>query len=268
MSLQSELTRFARNVGALTADTNAIFEALRSKGVVVPADAELGDVADLIDTIETKMDKFELLTYFDNIANDVDVPVKGPNSTAITNSYGVQDRQFAIGTVSSISSNDARIAYPVEFVDRDFTFDFFCNYVSSGSGYNVTKCGIFGFMFAFYYPDGDRRLFYNDNIVTGLVAYNNGWYNNSGYNEAKNTNDWRSKSSNHVALVYKSAEKELYCFYNGERQFKLTEVAITGSNIEMQFNVDTYAYTQVALRKGDFSNNLESFTVPTEKYHA
>jgi len=32
MSLQSQLTRLAQNVGALTADTNAIFEALRAEG--------------------------------------------------------------------------------------------------------------------------------------------------------------------------------------------------------------------------------------------
>lgn len=51
MSLQSQLTRLARNVGALTADTNAIFEALRAKGVNVPANAQLSDVADMIESI-------------------------------------------------------------------------------------------------------------------------------------------------------------------------------------------------------------------------
>jgi uncharacterized protein (TIGR02145 family) len=38
----------ARNVGALNADTNAIFEALRAKGVTVPAASSLGDCAGLI----------------------------------------------------------------------------------------------------------------------------------------------------------------------------------------------------------------------------
>jgi uncharacterized protein (TIGR02145 family) len=51
MSLQSQLTRLAHNVGALTADTNAIFEALRAKGVDVPSDAQLSDVADMIYSI-------------------------------------------------------------------------------------------------------------------------------------------------------------------------------------------------------------------------
>ena len=51
MSLQSQLTRMAQNVGALTADTNAIFEALRAKGVNVPANAQLSDVADMIESI-------------------------------------------------------------------------------------------------------------------------------------------------------------------------------------------------------------------------
>jgi hypothetical protein len=52
MPISTELTRLARNVGDLTADTNAIFEALRAKGVDVPADAQLSDVADMIETIE------------------------------------------------------------------------------------------------------------------------------------------------------------------------------------------------------------------------
>ena len=51
MPLSAELTRMAQNVGALNADTNAIFEALRSKGVLVPANAQLSDVADMIETI-------------------------------------------------------------------------------------------------------------------------------------------------------------------------------------------------------------------------
>ena len=51
MSLQSQLTRMAQNVGALNADTNAIFDALRAKGVYVPADAQLSDVADMIESI-------------------------------------------------------------------------------------------------------------------------------------------------------------------------------------------------------------------------
>jgi uncharacterized protein (TIGR02145 family) len=41
----------AQNVGALNADTNAIFEALRAKGVPVPANAQLSDVADMIESI-------------------------------------------------------------------------------------------------------------------------------------------------------------------------------------------------------------------------
>ena len=52
MPITSELTRMAQNVGALNADTNAIFEALRSKGVLVPQDATLDDVVEMIGEIE------------------------------------------------------------------------------------------------------------------------------------------------------------------------------------------------------------------------
>lgn len=53
MPISTQLTQLARNVGALTADTNAIFEALRAKGVNVPANAQLSDVADMIESIVT-----------------------------------------------------------------------------------------------------------------------------------------------------------------------------------------------------------------------
>ena len=52
MSISTQLTRMAQNVGALNADTNAIFEALRAKGVDVPANAQLNDVAEMIEEIE------------------------------------------------------------------------------------------------------------------------------------------------------------------------------------------------------------------------
>ena len=266
MSISTQLTRLARNVGALTADTNAIFEALRAKGVNVPANAQLSDVADMIESIDTKLKEFEFLTYFNNILDNVDAPIKGPSSTVISNTYNVQNRQFNIGNVPSISSNTARISYPVEFVDQDFTFDFFCSYVSSGSGYNITKCGIFGFLFAFYYPGGDRMLSYGSNTFSNFTSYNLNWTDRPGDYEIKNTQDWRSNPNNHIAFVYKSEGKELYVFYNGEKQFKLTGVNVVNSNIDIQFNVDTYAYTQVSLRKGDFSNSLDSFTVPDTPY--
>lgn len=60
MSLSTQLIRLARNVGALTADTNAIFEALRAKGVDVPANAQLSDVADMIEEIEVPITSVEI----------------------------------------------------------------------------------------------------------------------------------------------------------------------------------------------------------------
>ncbi len=50
----------AQNVGAINADTNAIFEALRAKGVSVPANAQLSDVADMIESIEVPITSVEI----------------------------------------------------------------------------------------------------------------------------------------------------------------------------------------------------------------
>jgi uncharacterized protein (TIGR02145 family) len=60
MSISQQLSQLARNVGALTADTNAIFEALRAKGVAVPANAQLSDVADMIESIEVPITSVEI----------------------------------------------------------------------------------------------------------------------------------------------------------------------------------------------------------------
>lgn len=53
MSISTQLTRLAQNVGALTADTNAIFEAIESKGVTVPSGSTLSDCPSLIASIST-----------------------------------------------------------------------------------------------------------------------------------------------------------------------------------------------------------------------
>ena len=60
MPISTELTRMAQNVGALNADTNAIFEALRAKGVDVPLGATLDDVAEMIGEIETPITSVEI----------------------------------------------------------------------------------------------------------------------------------------------------------------------------------------------------------------
>lgn len=82
MSLSTQLTRLAQNVGAINADTNAIFEALRAKGVSVQANAQLSDVADMIESIEPNH-RTLYLSYFDNFddSTSTDYPLIGPSST-------------------------------------------------------------------------------------------------------------------------------------------------------------------------------------------
>jgi len=52
MSISTELTRMAQNVGALNADTGAIIEAIAAKGVTVPSGTTLHDCPSLISSIE------------------------------------------------------------------------------------------------------------------------------------------------------------------------------------------------------------------------
>lgn len=52
MPISTQLTRLAQNVGALTADTNAIFEAIAAKGVAVPSGTTLHDCPSLISSID------------------------------------------------------------------------------------------------------------------------------------------------------------------------------------------------------------------------
>lgn len=78
MPISTELTRMAQNVGALNADTSAIFDALRAKGVDVPQDATLDDVAELIERWPSVI----YATKFNQIATGQFGAVKGSASMA------------------------------------------------------------------------------------------------------------------------------------------------------------------------------------------
>ena len=51
MSIASELTRLASNIGTMQADVNATLDAIAHKGVPVPAGSQLHDVPGLVERI-------------------------------------------------------------------------------------------------------------------------------------------------------------------------------------------------------------------------
>ena len=96
MSISAELTRMAQNVGALNADTNAIFDALRAKGVDVPPGSTLSDVPTLIE----RWPRIIYATQFNQIATGQFGAIVGSASTP-TNAYEgseVLDTTFGFST--------------------------------------------------------------------------------------------------------------------------------------------------------------------------
>lgn len=72
--------------------------------------------------------------------------------------------------------------------------------------------------------------------------------------------------SAHFAAVINKNEKKVYCFVNGVKigSFKYTNL---GSQITQNGNIASAVIEFFCVRNGDFSNDLNSFDVPTQKYH-
>lgn len=219
-------------------------------------------------TYDVPSETLKFLTYYNNVSNDIDHPYAGSNSNVISSTYSIINNTFdVLGTASSFQTNNGGVSYPVDFIDNEFTFDFFCKYITWGSGYNTANIYVFGIMFSFYSPGAERRfLIPNSDSNRYIISYQDTWFkDNSNGREFKSRNDWRNKYSNHVALVFKKNENAMYMFYNGVLQFKIAPFNIDSSQsgIAAYAYVDTYAFTNLRLRVGDYSNNLQSFDIPT-----
>lgn len=70
----------------------------------------------------------------------------------------------------------------------------------------------------------------------------------------------------HFAAVINKNEKKVYCFVNGAKigSYKYTNL---GTQIAQNGNIANAIIEFFCVRNGDFSNNLNSFDVPTQKYH-
>jgi hypothetical protein len=146
MSISTELTRLAQNVGALTADTTAIFEALRAKGVSVPADAKLADCPELISLISGGGVELGILNNFKFSASGMDA--SGPFT--INNGIFSINRSFQFSSLSTFDiSNAINIKIKLRLkIDRAFYTQYFlANWYGLGNrfirfGLNVTDSSI------------------------------------------------------------------------------------------------------------------------------
>lgn len=130
MSLQSQLTRMAQNVGALNADTNAIFDALRANGVDVPQDATLDDVAELIERWPSVI----YATKFNQIATGQFGAVTGSASIASGTFLGTEtnvdttfgfNTDFGVFDTNNMTNSTEDVIYRVPRDTDDFSVDYF-----------------------------------------------------------------------------------------------------------------------------------------------
>lgn len=270
MTIASEIAR-------LQAAKVDIMAALVEKGVDVIG-KNLVDVPNLIDSIEVSSFP-EFLTYFNSYdrATKIDNPLKGSKSQSYTGSVDnpVTTNLFNGMQLSSFQANNGLIKYPIGDINSDFTFEFFFSRTAPGGKLDTLSINLGAFNFNAYYQGNRLRSFVRSlNIENYTYSLFNDWYDNGIHSWNKNErefsmdNKWAAKPlSNHVAFVKNG--NTLTLFYNGALCFILRncETSFEASELSIQWNTnDTYAITQISLRKGDYSNNGESFTVPIYPY--
>ena len=146
MSIASELTRLAGNIGTMQADVNATLDAISAKGVTVPAGTQLHDVPGLVDQIGTGQN-FIYLSYFKNFdtANDTDYPIFGrPQDISGTNKVFTKTTETIpmsfVGQVPALSvycsTNDVMSNGIAIHSSGDYTMEWFAKF-SRGSIYGA-----------------------------------------------------------------------------------------------------------------------------------
>lgn len=221
---------------------------------------------------------FLFLNNFDNIINDVSYSEIGPNlnippeilKTESSNVFAGLNCLKMYNYSSSITGAYTQNAITTN--ENILTIEtYYSNYYSyyGSLAYTECVCGLIGF-------ETENNDFYRIQVSKfGTVNYTT--YNGTSYFAEDGVAKYfhipiRPINSCHEAAVIDYENKTLYVFCNGTLYLKCTysEQPNKVFNI-IKFSRETYpVYTGInfiAIRKGDWSNNLESFTVPTQKYH-
>lgn len=212
------------------------------------------------------LDDFILLTYFEQKENGVFKCVVGDDSffsnayigQEITNFNFIGD--IGAGVFEQYGQPAGQLLLEYNFDVDVITIDYFIKNKSGGSSWGGAQV------------NPEKSLIINNQIYLGnafssLVNYTlyNGWVNVSyGFIGKSGV-----ENQAHIALVLDKNTKEVFCFCNGELAYKISDfsgydnkIRRTGEpSVQKQFY-----WAQLAVRKGDFSNNRQSFDVPTRPY--
>lgn len=215
---------------------------------------------------------FLFLNNFDNIVNGISYSEIGADIIADSNYFRLENSNVFNGEkclkiYSGYSQKKAVTQEPVSFGYDKITFEtYFSNYTSYYVNYAISQVVFLNVQLEVW-PE------YNKYRV-GIACEDYELYNGTSLFTIAGAKyillPINYSLPCHFAVVFDFTNSDIYIFGNGTLYIKAKETIINkASNIEFSMeNYPVYVATNfLSIRVGDFSNNLESFTVPVQKYH-
>lgn len=223
--------------------------------------------------------EFLFLNNFDNISNGISISEIGPNVEFLDTIFRIENSNVfsnknclkIYGYNSNYNISSARTINTIKLLENEiYTFEtYFSNYGGGYTSSSYSEVTLDGNSFAFEcdYSNNSYRIQISYNIQNDYTLYNSARY----VTDANHCNyiflPISLSTPIHVAAVLKNGY--VYVFGNGVLYIKSScRTNATSTSIRfVRENYPTYiGINFISLRKGDFSNNLQSFTVPTKKY--
>lgn len=220
---------------------------------------------------------FLLLNNCDTVINDQLISLAGPNFNWDSNIFSLEDSSVYTNTkLVKIRAYDSAISAINSDSEVDWNYDkitfetYFSNYSGAYNNISITEVS-FGSIVRFECQYGSNRY------RIEIRNYNNAYqvYNGAVRSDLVGSISffllpiYLSNSSCHMAAILDRINGYIYIFANGILYIKCSVNTQIQSGT-VGFNRETYpvyiGVNFISIRKGDFSNNLESFTVPTKKY--
>jgi len=218
---------------------------------------------------------FLVLNNFDNISDNISISKKGPDIELknevcnIENSNVFNNENCLKMTNYNSNINGCKSVKTIPILaDKIYTLEtYYSNYSGGYSSDAYTEIGISSLRFEASHFTNEYRIQIGYKNSNNYILYNGANYFGRDSGAYYFTLPVSLSTPLHFAAVIK--DDYAYIFGNGVLYVKAS-IKRNDSNDYIVFNREKYpayiAVNFISIRIGDFSNNLQSFTVPTEKY--
>lgn len=219
---------------------------------------------------------FLLLNNCDTVIDNHLISLAGPNFNWNSNIFSLDSSSvYANANLVKMRAYDSANGSIASDSELNWNYDkitfetYFSNYSGAYNNISITEVS-FGGILSFECQYGSNRY------RIEIWNYNNAYqvYNGAVRSDLVGSISFfllpiYLSNSCHIAAVLDKINGYIYIFGNGVLYVKCSVNTQVISN-KVSFNRETYpvyiGVNFISIRKGDFSNNLESFTVPTQKY--